>query len=105
MPTKFLVQRPNIFYRALHFIAHANIFISICAASLSAWSQQLFTGRINLTNVWITLGATFMMYNTQQLYLGYVLVKGTPLFKEWVKKNALLLRIMLLITIAEIYPF
>ncbi len=104
MQPKFLEKQTNIFYRALQFVAHSNIFISICAASLAAWSQKLFLEKINLTTVWITLGATFIMYNTQQLYLGYVSVRETPLFKEWVKKNANLFRICMLIAAAEIYP-
>ena len=44
------------------------------------------------------------MYNTQQLYLGYISVKGTPLFKDWLKKNTNLLRIVMLVAAAEIYP-
>ena len=104
MPPKFLENQPNIFYKSLLFIARSNIFISVCAASLAAWSQQLFSAKITFANAWITLGATFIMYNTQQLYLEYVSVKNTSLFKPWIKKNTNLLRIVVLIAAAEIYP-
>jgi 4-hydroxybenzoate polyprenyltransferase len=99
------LERPfNIIFRIPAFIAHANIFISICAASL-AWYSQFLSGSNEWTdNLWITFGCTFVLYNTQQLFLAYLVVRNTAEYEKWISKNALLLALVAAAAISEIYP-
>lgn len=53
---------------------------------------------------WITFGTTFILYNTQQLFLGYISLKDPAARKKWADKNKILLQLVFLVGIAELYP-
>jgi len=99
-----LEKQANIPYRILAFIAYTNIFISVCAASVAAWAQFFFLGKISILMIWVTLGTTFILYNTQQLFLGYISLKDLASRKKWAEKNKILLQLVFLVGIAELYP-
>jgi len=99
-----LEKQPNIFYKALSFLARSNFFIAVCAASATAFSQALFLQKISLVNVWIIFGTTFVLYNVQQLYLGYITLKSIAEKKKWAEKNKVILQLTFLMFVSEIYP-
>jgi 4-hydroxybenzoate polyprenyltransferase len=98
------VKPNNIFSRALGFIAFSNIFISVCAASVAAYTTKLFLGEIKWTAAGITLGTTFIMYNTQQLLLGYLSLRSAAERNAWFSKNRALLWLIFFAGFAEVYP-
>ncbi|MES2504714.1 MAG: hypothetical protein V4534_07545 [Myxococcota bacterium] len=55
--------------RVLAFIAYSNLFISLCAASLSAYAQAIFAARVEHAQVLLIFCSTFILYNGQRLYL------------------------------------
>jgi 4-hydroxybenzoate polyprenyltransferase len=99
-----LEKQPNILYKVLAFIAYSNIFISLCTASLAAYTLTFFSITVDVELVLITFGTTFLLYNTQQLLLGYLLVRKSPERKAWLEKNRVLLLLMALVAPAEAYP-
>lgn len=94
----------NIFSRAVAFMAYSNIFISVCAASVAAYTMLLFRGSVSYAVVGITLGTTFIMYNTQQLLLGYLSLRNETSRNQWFRKNRPLLWLIFFTGVAEIYP-
>lgn len=53
----------------LEFIAYSNLFISLCAASMNLYAQQIFLKSIQWPLFLLTFCATFLLYNTQRLFL------------------------------------
>lgn len=90
--------------RALAFVAYSNVFIAVCAASGAAYTTRLFKGEIVWTSVAITLGTTFIMYNTQQLLLGFLALKTSAERNAWFKKQQALLWLIVAVGAAELYP-
>ncbi len=97
-------RQPNIGYKALSFLAYSNTFISISTSSLAFFSLAVFKEKVSPLVLWITFGATFLLYNTQQLLLGYLVIRKTAEYKQWLKKNRVLFIIMALVAGGEIYP-
>lgn len=97
-------RQPNIWYKTLSFLAHTNIFISICTSSLAFFSLVVFEEKITPLVLWITFGTTFLLYNAQQLFLGYLAIRKTADRKVWLKKNRILFVLMILAAGGEIYP-
>lgn len=85
-------------------MAYSNIFIAVCAASAAAYTTRLFKGEIAWVSVAITLGTTFIMYNTQQLLLGFLALKTPVERNTWFKKQQLLLWLIIGVGAAELYP-
>lgn len=104
MRRRYLERQPNIFYRFLSFIAHSNIFISICAASVTAYSLLLFGDSSKYQMILITLGTTFILYNTQHLLLRYLGLKTPEQRKDWYDRHKIVLWLMVLSGAAEVYP-
>jgi hypothetical protein len=104
MPKRFLERQSNIFYRLLSFIALSNIFISICAASATAYTLLVFGDLDKYQTIFITLGTTFILYNTQHLLLRYLGLKNLQQRKDWYKKHKIVLWLMIIAGLAEIYP-
>jgi 4-hydroxybenzoate polyprenyltransferase len=101
MQSKFL-ERPHSFaYKTIEFIGSSNIFIALCAASLTMWSQQFFLHSIKWTFVGLTFSATFLLYNAQRMYLSLIKAKS---IKDWKYKNKGLLIILMLFSIVGLYP-
>lgn len=96
--------RPNISFRFLHFVAHTNIFIGVCAAFMTAYTLAYFQKNVSVVLVGITLGTTFIMYNTQQLLLEFLVLNGRDEYRRWFKAKRLVLILMLLVGLIEIYP-
>ncbi len=97
-------KQHNIFYRLIVFIAYSNVFISICAASVVWYTHLVFKEELHAGILWITFGCTFVLYNTQQLFLSFLTVRKTSEYEKWLSKNALLLALMAAVAISEIYP-
>lgn len=97
-------KKRTIAYASLVFLAHSNLFISLCAASVAAFTQALFLRTVSPWVVWITFGTTFFLYNTQHLLLRYLILPGAEARRQWAKKNRVVLLLMLFIGLSELYP-
>lgn len=99
------MEKPiKIVARVLAFVAYSNVFIAICAASVAAYTTRLFKGEIAWVSVAVTLGTTFIMYNTQQLLLRFLALKTSAERNAWFKKNQGLLWLIIGVGAAELYP-
>lgn len=102
MPKKFLERLINIGDRALNFIGRSNIFISICAASLTAWAQKRTYGRMFIYDILITFSATFLLYNAQRLFLS--MLPAAHQQKGWYTKNKKMLFVLMTFALTGLYP-
>ena len=101
MQSKFLERPYSFVYKTIDFVGSSNIFIALCAASLTIWSQQLFLHSIKWTFVVLTFSATFLLYNAQRMYLSLIKAKT---IKNWKYKNRELLIILMLFSMTGLYP-
>jgi len=103
MPTKFLEKANNTIYKIVDFIGSSNIFIALCAASLTVWSQKLFLQRLSFSFICITFSATFLLYNAQRMYLSFFQSKPYSL-KGWQYKNKYLIILLMFLSLVGFYP-
>jgi 4-hydroxybenzoate polyprenyltransferase len=68
------------------------------------YAQVFFQREISLATIWITFGTTFILYNTQQLFLGFLILKDVHEKKVWAEKNKIVLQLIFLTVISLIYP-
>ena len=99
MPSKFLEKQTSLFYGIIDFIGRSNIFIALCAASLTAWSQKLFLDKFSSSFICTTFFATFLLYNAQRMYLSFFQSKPYSV-KRWKYKSKYLM--LLLMALAAI---
>jgi 4-hydroxybenzoate polyprenyltransferase len=99
-----LDKKRTILYASLVFLAHSNLFISLCAASVAAFTQALFLKSVSPWVVWITFGTTFVLYNTQHLLLPYLTLPGAEARRQWTRKKRVVLLLMLFLGLSELYP-
>ena len=103
MPSKFLENQNSTAYKIVDFIGGSNIFIALCAASLTAWSQKLFLHKFSASFICITFSATFLLYNAQRMYLSFF--QSTPhSFKNWRYKNKYVIILLMLLSLIGFYP-
>ncbi len=81
------------------FIGYSNIFIALCAASLTAWSQKIFLSKVSFSFICITFSATFLLYNTQRMYLSFFQRKSGR-SKDWNYKS----KYIIVFLMAGLYP-
>jgi hypothetical protein len=86
----------------LRFIAFSNIFIALCAASLSAYSQSIFNQHIRIEQVTLTFCATFLLYNAQRLFLSWLSKSHQK--QDWYRKHTPLLALFMLLAMLGLYP-
>ncbi len=103
MQSKFLEKQRNITYKIIDFIGSSNIFIALCAASLTAWSQKLFLHKLSLSFICITFSATFLLYNVQRMYLCFFQRKPYSL-KDWEYKNKYVVILLMIFSLVGLYP-
>lgn len=103
MPSKFLEKPHNFLYRFVDFLGHSNIFIALCAASLTAWSQKYFLHELSVGYIVLTFSATFIQYNVQRMYLSFFAHKPYSLTR-WNYRNKYLIIILMFISVAGLYP-
>jgi 4-hydroxybenzoate polyprenyltransferase len=99
-----LDKKRTIVYTTLVFLAHSNLFISLCAASVAAFTQALFLKTILPWVVWITFGTTFVLYNTQHVLLHYLILPDAGARRQWTQRKRVVLLLMLIIALSELYP-
>jgi 4-hydroxybenzoate polyprenyltransferase len=103
MPSKFLEKPHNAIYKLVDFIGYSNIFIALCAASLTAWAQKLFLNHLSFSFISITFSATFLLYNLQRMYLSFFAHRPYT-FKNWQHKHKHIKIILMIISCAGLYP-
>ncbi len=103
MPSKFLEKQNSGFYKIIDFIGYSNIFIALCAASLTAWSQKCFLHKVSWPFIYITFSATFLLYNAQRMYLSFFQNKlHSP--ASWRYKNKYGIVLLMIISLVGLYP-
>lgn len=90
-------------FKVFDFIVHTNIFISLCAGSLTAWSEKLFLHEIPFSFVFISFCATLLLYNGQRMYLSFFREKNYSL-KDWYYKHKRPILALMLVSVAGLYP-
>lgn len=103
MQSKFLEKQRSITYKIIDFIGSSNIFIALCAASLTAWSQKLFLHKFSFSFICITFSATFLLYNVQRMYLSFFQSKPYSL-KDWQYKNKYAVILLMFLSLVGLYP-
>ncbi|HWY37664.1 MAG TPA: UbiA family prenyltransferase, partial [Bacteroidia bacterium] len=103
MPSKFLEKPTSIAYKAIDFIGYSNIYISLCAASLTALSQKIFLQKISFSFLSLTFCATFLLYNMQRMYLSFFRTKPYSI-TGWQYRQKYLLLFLMLVSMAGLYP-
>lgn len=103
MPSKFLEKPHNPIYRFVDFLGYSNIFIALCAASLTAWSQKYFLHKLYFPFILLTFCSTLILYNVQRMYLSFF-AHSPYSFSKWQYKSKYLLITLMLISACGLYP-
>lgn len=103
MQLKYSGKQHSLVYRIFDFIGHSNIFIALCAASLTAWSQELFLHKFSYPFICITFSATFLLYNAQRMYLSFIERKRNS-SKHWQYKKKYFIIVLMVLSLAGLYP-
>jgi hypothetical protein len=103
MQSKFLEKPNSTGYILVDFIGYSNIYIALCAASLTAFSQKLFLHQFSFPFIGMTFSATFLLYNLQRMYLSFFAHKPYT-FKNWQHKHKYLKIVLMIISCAGLYP-
>ncbi|MGZ3863643.1 MAG: UbiA family prenyltransferase [Bacteroidia bacterium] len=103
MRSKFLEKPNSTLYKLVDFLGHSNIFIALCAASLTAWSQKYFLHKLSAPFIILTFSATVIQYNLQRMYLSFFAHKPYSL-SRWNYKNKYLLILLMIVCVAGLYP-
>lgn len=102
MLTRSLVKQRSLLYRTIDFVGTTNIFISLCATSLTALSLKRNMGYVPREMLLLTFCATFILYNGQQLFLSLFYYGRQN--RNWFGSRQKTLLMMMIFALAGLYP-
>lgn len=98
-----LERQDSVGYKLIEFIGSSNIYISLCAASLTVFTQKVFLQKYDWTFISITFCATFLLYNVQRMYLSFFRHKPYSFFL-WKYRNKYIIILMMLVSAVGLLP-